>query len=84
MSLRLWLALFILSMALSAELLAWAVRHGQFTDVNRGNVMPLRGTPMPVPRRRPWQLAAMWIALALFALYMTDTLVAMVQFASRP
>lgn len=70
MSLRLWLVLFILSMAVSAEALAWAVQHGQFYNVNRARWAPLRARPQdspPVPvRRRPWRLAL--ILAGLFAM----------------
>lgn len=69
MSLRVWLVLFVLSMAASAEVLLWAIRHGQFRDVNRGNVMPLRADAAAGSARRPtrwsrWRLVGYAVGLA--------------------
>ena len=69
MSLRVWLVLFIVSMAVSAEALAWAVQHGQFRQVNRARWAPLRprggaAAALSAPgRRRPWMLAAILVGL---------------------
>lgn len=74
MTLKTWLILFILSMAVNAEVLAWAVRSGQFSRVNRGNLMPLRsGPPRSAPRRRPWAMACLLMALAVIILVWADS-----------
>lgn len=73
MSLRTWLVLFIISMAFSAEVLAWAVQHGQFSNVNRGRRMPLRPPGETVPaRRRPVMLGTILIGLAVMGLVWLD------------
>lgn len=66
MTLKVWLIFFILSMAVNAEVLAWAVRSGQFTNVNRGNIMPLRNPPAPmIPTRRRWAMPILLASLAV-------------------
>jgi hypothetical protein len=78
MSLKTWLIFFIASMAFSTEVLAWAVRNGQFTNVNRGNVMPLRGgtaRATEAPRRR----LGLWVfllGLVVLAVIWTDGMIA--------
>lgn len=83
MPFHLWLILFILSMGGSAEVLAWAVQNGQFRDLKRGNVMPLRAagaTAVPArPRLR--RKLALWFLFALFALYFSDFLVRLLHLA---
>jgi len=71
MTLRTWLVLFIISMAVNAEVLAWAYRNGQFHQVNRGRWMPLRAAdaaPATPPRRRPWALLALLGGLLVMTL----------------
>jgi hypothetical protein len=66
MTLRLWLFFFIISMAVSAEVLAWAILHGQFHKLNRGNVMPLRDQPAAIaPRRHPQRLIAIMAGIGV-------------------
>lgn len=83
MSLHLWLILFIFSMAFSAEVLAWAVQHGQFTHVNRGNVMPLRasGSTAVPPRPRQWITLALWFSFAVLVAVWADAMVKLAQLA---
>ncbi|MGH9486903.1 MAG: hypothetical protein ACRD04_04855 [Terriglobales bacterium] len=81
MTLHLWLALFIVSMAVSAEVLAWAVQHGQFSDLSRGNFMPLRAagaTPVP-PKPRVWVTVALWAGFTVLLLIWLDAIVRMIQ-----
>lgn len=83
MSLRLWLVLFIISMAVSAEVLAWAVQHGQFHNVNRARWAPLRPRGLeaalnPPAKRRPWVL---WVVMAGFAALLVVWLDGMVPLA---
>ncbi|MGH9467973.1 MAG: hypothetical protein ACRD1Y_11525 [Terriglobales bacterium] len=83
MSLNLWLILFIISIAISAEVLAWAVQHGQFRNINRGNVMPLRAadaTPQP-PRPRARSTAALWLGFAALTAVWLGAVVYLVQLA---
>ncbi|MGH9416898.1 MAG: hypothetical protein ACRD01_09745 [Terriglobales bacterium] len=87
MSLRVWLILFILSMAASAEVLLWAIRHGQFRDVNRGNVMPLRPDAPTGRLRRPtpwgrWRLLAYTLGLAALTWVWASGIHAMLHLAS--
>lgn len=67
MTLKVWLVFFILSMAVNAQVLAWAVRSGQFTNVNRGNAMPLRQAAVPIARRQPrrWAMPLLLASLAV-------------------
>lgn len=68
MTLKVWLIFFILSMAVNAEVLAWAVRSGQFTNVNRGNTMPLRSRSAALagpPRRGRWATPVLLASLAV-------------------
>lgn len=91
MTLHVWLILFILSMGGSAEVLAWAVQNGQFRDLKRGNVMPLRApgaTPPPAAGRMPpparsrlWQKLALALVFGLFGLYFIDWLVQLLHLA---
>lgn len=83
MTLHVWLILFILSMGGSAEVLAWAVQNGQFRDLKRGNVMPLRApgaTPLPA-RSRLGQKLALALVFGLFGLYFIDWLVQLLHLA---
>jgi hypothetical protein len=78
MSLKTWLIFFIASMAFSTEVLAWAVRHGQFTNVNRGNVMPLRGGAARAPAAHPRRLG-LWVfllGLVVLAVIWSDGMIA--------
>ena len=77
MTLRTWLLFFIISMAFSAEVLAWALQNGQFSHVNRGRGMALRRepTPWPAPRPRPWWLAAMLVVFGILIVSWGSTLV---------
>lgn len=74
MTLRTWLVLFIISMAVNAEVIAWALRHGQFSHVNRGRWMPLRhpdqaaATPPANSPLRRWRLAAVLFGLTVMTL----------------
>ncbi|MGH9476260.1 MAG: hypothetical protein ACRD1C_07995 [Terriglobales bacterium] len=83
MTLRLWLILFIFSMAFSAEVLAWAVQHGQFTDVKRGNLMPLRAAGRTVTPPRPqWGATLLlWLGLAALTAAWLEAMVRLVQLA---
>ncbi|MGH9413638.1 MAG: hypothetical protein ACRD0Y_07840 [Terriglobales bacterium] len=83
MTLHLWLILFIISMAFSAEVLAWAVLHGQFRNLKRGNVMPLRaaGSTAVPPRPRLRKSIALWASFAVLALYWGDAMVKLVKLA---
>lgn len=83
MSLRLWLVLFIISMAVSAEVLAWAVQHGQFQNVNRARWAPLRPRALeaalaPAPKKRLWVL---WVVMGGFAALLVVWLDGMVPLA---
>jgi len=78
MSLRVWLVFLIASLAASAEVLAWAIRSGQFTQVNRANSFPLRATPRH-PRHRPWTLAAILALLGFLFLVWAHSLIALLQ-----
>ena len=80
MSLRLWLFLFIISMAVSAEVLAWAVLHGQFHKLNRGNVMPLRNRPSDTvqPRHHTARLIAVLAGIALAILVWSNGIATLV------
>ncbi|HEY8055344.1 MAG TPA: hypothetical protein VIE13_05480 [Terriglobales bacterium] len=83
MSLKTWLVLFILSMAFSTEVLAWAVRHGQFTQVNRGNVMPLRGggANLAPPRKRRLGLWVFLLGLLMLAIVWGDGMITIARLA---
>lgn len=66
MSLKVWLIFFIISMAFSAEVLVWAMQHGQFRNVNRGRWMPLRHPPSSTSasRTQPWSVGLYFVAIA--------------------
>jgi hypothetical protein len=82
-SLKTWLIFFIASMAFSTEVLAWAVRNGQFTNVNRGNVMPLRGGTAPAAgvRRRRLGLWVFLLGLVVLAMIWGDGMIAIARLA---
>lgn len=67
MSPRVWLILLIFSIAVSGEAMLWALAHGQFKNVERGNRMPLRApeSPLNASRRRPLALGFYIAGLAI-------------------
>jgi hypothetical protein len=79
MTLRLWLFFFIISMAVSAEVLAWAILHGQFRKLNRGNVMPLRDRPASIaPQRHTQRLIAVMTGIAIAILVWSNGIATLV------
>jgi nitrogen fixation-related uncharacterized protein len=81
MSPRVWLILLILSIAVSGEAMLWAISHGQFRDVERGNRLPLRAaeSPLNASRRRPvalgFYIGGLVIAGAILAALIAQLLV---------
>ncbi len=73
MSPRVWLILLIFSIAVSGEVMLWALAHGQFRDVERGNRLPLRvaDSPLNASRRRPVALGIYVGGLVIAGLLLT-------------